>query len=226
MKNKIILLFIGMLLMMSGVSALTIQQGQDENLFDYTRAEKGNELSWITTSDVDDEVTLETNATLDYDYSLELNEVNENFYLIIDNFYAGETYTISYSADLRENNIIYTFNATLEETGKYYYKFSPSGSKEDAIIYVDVNYPGNESPKVLSFSYHEEKPKGFNDLMSGFVFAFEEIIELNISLWKIVFYVIMFVIFALFTFGIFGIAFTIIKYRDQIKKKKMKLTGD
>lgn len=219
--------FLAITLMFFQVNALTIQQGQNDNLFDYNKALKGNYLSDFYNADNNEVQNLEGGGNLTYDYRLSLSQVTQPFYIIIDNLEVNSTYTISYSNNLAQSQDINTFNTTLLEEGKYYYKFTPSTNGEESIIYIDNLQDGNgtSSPDTFFIGYQEEKPQGFSYIIQNFVDFFVEVLEINLNIWKLLFYTIIFVLSTALVLFIFSLAFIIFGYaRDMKKKEKPKRT--
>lgn len=216
-KNFGMLLFVSLFFMMSA-NALTIQQGQTANLYDYNSALKGNLVSEVYTSGVNEQFNVE-NISRFYDVQMNFDSVSQPFYIVIDNLVAGTTYEITYSNNLNVGNIVNTFNTTLEEEGKYYYKFTPSNVGEEAVIYIENTYNvSGQPPQVFFLGYQEEKPQGFSYVIGSFVNFFVDVLEINLSLWQILFYLVVFIISTTLVFFLFGVAFLVFDYTQKFKK--------
>ena len=219
--KKIYLTLITFLVLFSGVNALSVSINQDENIFAYGEDLKGNRVTEVLSGNTDTlGVFLElTNATVPYDYKLELDDVNEDFYIIIDNFLENQTYTFFYTDDLNTGDTVFIRNITMLEVGKYYYAFTPTNKGEYAAIWIDMQTGG--SPGVFGIDYQETKPEGFNELIAGLVRAFEEIIDVNVSLWRVLYYLFAFIITFSFVAMIFGTAFWLFGLAKRAKKQKV-----
>lgn len=208
--------------MIFSINALSLQTGQNNNLLDYEQADKGN-IYYKIDSGLTDITIITTTFNITYDIDFEFVEVNEDFYIIIDNFYENMTYRLQYTGDLNSDNSIFIRNVTLQEIGKYYFKFSPTTIGESSRLFIDMI----PSPTgVFAVTYQEEKPRGFNSVIIKLVNAFDDIIEINVQFWRILFYVIMFILITGFIFTLFGVALAIFGYINKLKNTKRKRKGD
>lgn len=216
MVKNIYILIIMFMLSISCVSAIEFSSDQDDNLGDYYMVEKGNTLVNNIAGSVNEQFVSSTNNTYYYDTSYEFEETNKAYYLIIQNAQVDNTtMRIMWRGDLTKDPTLYVQNFTLNERGRYYFKFTPSNIGEVSKVYLDF-----EDSFASTIRYVEEKPRSFNDLVGNFVSGLTEIKDINIALWKITFYVFLFVISTGFIFGMFYIAFKIFAIAREIRDKK------
>lgn len=210
-----------LLLCIGSVSALTMGTNQDSNNNDYYVASSGNIFiksvagSYSTTNNQSFGVGGLNGTYYYYDLDYEFTSVNEDFYLMIQNTNVNETLTIMYRGDLTRDPTLYIQNVTFNEIGRYLFKFSPSYENEPGRIFLEF-----EDAFVGTIEYTEDKPEGFTSLVGGLVDTSEELIDINISLWRIGFYTLITVIIIAFTLGIFGIAFTMFRYSKKLSEDR------
>lgn len=154
------------------------------------------------------------------DYKFELRGLIQPVYLLINNDYENTTFDITY---INDNNIKINSSGTIginqeftmNEEGVYYFKITPSFEGES--IDIMLNFTNS---RVIQVFLQEEQPQGFNSLMGGFVYSFLDIIEINISLWRIFFYTVIIVIMIGFVLLLFGGSFWIFKSTQKIKEDR------
>lgn len=202
-----------MLAMFSSVNALTLNANQDDNIYNFNIKEKGNYLIQDLVGSINHQYNI-NNTNYTYDLDLEFSSVNEEFFIVIQNQIANSTLTFMYRGDLTRNGNLYIQELHLTEQGKYYFRFVPNYIGEPARIYIDISTTGIGTIEVI-----EQKPQGFNNLIGVFVGSFQEIISINLGLWRMTFYMIVLGITITFIFGLFGVGFYILKKAKHIREK-------
>lgn len=198
------------------VNAVTLSINQDSNIFDLERAETGNHILNFVASNVDEVISVDGgNQSFTYDYVLELTDTSEDFYIALENFFENSTYRIMYRGDLTKDSTLYVQELVLNENGQYIFKFSPSYDGEPIFVYIDLQVTGGSG--VFNAVYIEEKPKGFNDLIGGFVNNFSAVFDINLKLWYLLYYLIIIVLVFAFFGILFGLSFFIITKAKEIK---------
>lgn len=215
--NKGFIFLMMMLLSLFSVSALDLYIDQSDNLIDYHSKSDGNTIINNVAGHINNIYETPTNQTYYYDFQLELSSMNEEFYLIIENYDINQTLTIFYHGDLARDGTLYVQEVTLNEAGQYYFKFVPDFNDEGGQIYLGFE----EIEFVGTLEYVEKKPEGFNSLMSMFLGSFQEIILINITIWQIMFYSLIFMIAVTFIGALFGGSFWLLNKAKQIREKRV-----
>lgn len=203
------------------VSALTLETNQDTNNNDYYAKTNGNIIiknlvgSYSTTNNQSFGVGGINGTLYYYDLDYEFTSTNEDFYLMIQNTAVNQTATIMYRGDLTRDSTLYIQNVTFNEVGRYLFKFIPSYENEPARIYLEV-----PDAFVGTIEYAEQKPEGFTSIVGGLITTSEELIDINISLWRIAFYSIVTGLIIAFVLGIFGIAFMMFRYSKKLSEDR------
>ena len=216
---KKIIYFIMLIVCMFSVSAVSLVTDQDQNVNDYYNAENGNIMiqsvagSYSTTNNQSFGVGGLNGTYYYYDLDYEFVSTSEDFYLMIQNADSNKTGSIYFRGDLNKDGTLYIQNFTFNDVGRYYFKFEPSYEAEPVRVYLEF-----EDSFVGTIEYAEEKPKGFTGLVGGLVDGFSDVIEINISLWRIAYYTIVTAILVGFTLGVFAIAFWIFRYAKRLRE--------
>lgn len=214
---KFITSFFILFIFISSASAVTMTIDQDKNLFDLENALTGNHILQFVASNVDETISVDNaTQTYTYDYKLEISDASENFYLGIENFYDNSTYYVQFRGDTTKDSTLYVQELTLNEQGQYFFKFEPSYDGEPVVIYIDLVASGGAG--VFNVAYLEEKPKGFNNLIGGFVDTFSQVFDINVKLWYLLYYLIIIILTIGFISIIFGIATFLFGKAKEIRK--------
>lgn len=210
----------------SSVFSLTMEYDQSDIFNSYNTHPIGNSILYTVVGDTDDYVNV--NASLNQDYDWEFSRMNTPFYMLVNNVYENQTLRIMWRGDLNLNPTLYMQDFTFREKGKYIFKFTPSYDGEAGQIYVDYigDFLNGTDPLAIGYiEFQEEKPRGFNSVMETFINSFVTVIEINVGAWRIMFYTLTFIIVVGFIGGLFGIAFTLFKYRQRLMEKKNRFSG-
>lgn len=227
--NKPFMFLMLFLTTLFSANALTMSFNQNSNVYDYETIEKGNNIYNFQFGDTDIFKHSFDSTNYSYDYRLELKEMNQEFFLVIENFYINTSYQVFFHGDLTQDDTLYVQELTLNEQGFYILKFIPSGI-EGGQIFIDLQSEAmnNGTIPALPFgvSYVETKPEGFNDLIGGLVGTFEAVFDINLKLWYLLYYVIIFVLVIGFMSMLFGVASFLFKKSDEIKNRKRIVHND
>jgi len=213
-----------MILCVSSVSSVTFHTDQVSNEENYFSSSKGNVIindivgSRSTRADAENDTKYfqeTTDGGFYFDYGYELEEVREDFYLTMNNIRENASLTFYYRGDTTKDPTLYVQELILREKGRYIFRFEPDYVDEPVVIYI------NASDEFVGVSrYIEEKPGSFSQLMQTFVEGFEGIIDINIALWRTVYYVFLLIVTSGFVFLIFYIAFKVFEFAKNIKNKE------
>ena len=217
MIKKILITIMMTLTLLMSANAITLQLDQDNNLLDFRTLETGNKVISTHANSVDTVLSVDNaQQNYTYDYKLEIVEATEDFYLVLDNTFVNSTYNILYRGDLNIDPTLYTQEVTLNEQGQYFFKFSPTRTEQPIVVYIDMEIVQGQGG-AFTVAYIEEKPKGFNDLIGGFIGAFEEVFDINVKLWYLLYYIIIIVLVLAFIGILFGLGGYIIKLKEDQK---------
>lgn len=208
-------------MMFASVNALSFETDQTSNINDYQSADKGNIIIDNVAGNIN--LVLSTiNATINrtYDKSWEFPSMTEDFYIIVNNYVPNTSGVIMFRGDLTKNPTLFVQNITFNQQGRYFFKFSPDYANEVGEVYLDIIPTGGAS--FVTAEYIEEKPKGFNSIISVFATGLSEIITININLWKVLYYTVIFILSLGGALIIFGLAFLMFKYTEKLKRKNNK----
>lgn len=115
------------------------------------------------------------------DYKIEITGLQDSFFITIENFNAGTNLEIVYFFDNSPSSYLQEF--TLNETGLYIFEIDNSFNGESGSILI--NGTNNIFNAFLSFSNENAQDINiFEPLINGVV----DLIEINLSIWKIFYY--------------------------------------
>jgi len=220
--KRLSILFTLLLFSILNVNALTMSFNQNENIFDFENAEKGNNVFSTHASNINTAFQNLNGTNFTYDYKLELSEINQEFYIALENFFVNSSYKIFFHGDLSKDDTLYVQDLVLNEQGTYILKFIPTGIEAGQIF---INLDENGGSGVFGATYIEEKPKGFNDLIGGLVDTFSTVFDINVKLWFLLYYLIIFMLSIGFMSMLFGFASFIFKKAQDIKGNKGKYSN-
>lgn len=209
--KKIFIFILIMFTVLNSVNAVIINFDQDKNLIDFQNNELGNVLVGTITPAVNTTLSVSSsNTTYVFDKKFEFESLNEDIYLILQNGYVNANITLMYRGDLTQNPTLFIQDLTLNEVGEYYFKVSPSTVNEPVVIYIDLPSDVVE-PVTLIYKLVEEKPDSFNSIILKIIEPFVTIVEINITIWKIIFWTLILILAITLVVLIFYTAFYLFK---------------
>jgi len=212
--KKIFMCVILALFLISSAFSVRVELDQVESFQQYSTVDKGNRLLPNIIVGNTNTVLSVINATQNftYDFQLEIGEAYEPFFYIIDSGVDNKSIQLMWYGDLTRDPSLYIQNITLNEYGQYYFRVEPSYESEPITIMVNLI----DDTYIVQSYYVEEKPKGFNALMTPLVEGFGEVIGFFINFWAVAFYTVIFVLSAGFILTIFGLAFLVFSYAKKL----------
>lgn len=204
-----------LLFCLSSAHALSMVSDQDSNLEDYRKTFKGNTHIYNSVGSIDDILINVSGNVYYYDYSLEFSNLQEDFFVVLQNNFEGSNVTVYWRGDLTKDDTLYIQNLTLNEVGRYFIKFEPEYPDEVGRVYINFVEPSY----VGTHEIVEEKPRTFNALVIGLMDYFEEIAQVNVDLWVFLFWTIVFLVGIGLVGMLFGIAFWLFAKAKELKKK-------
>lgn len=188
---------------------------QDSNIADLETGETGNVLREELQGNINKLISTGVNQTTPYDIQYELDAMKNPVYVTINNGFENSTYILLWQDQTSNGTILNKQNFTMNEKGRYVFKFYPDKTGETTSLYVDIV----DEKGIAWVTYQEQQPEGFNQVIGGLVGSFEDIIEINISIWYIVFYLLIFVALLTVVAGMFGFGFLILQHARKMRDK-------
>lgn len=188
---------------------------QDSNIADLETGETGNVIREELQGNINKLISTGVNQSTPYDIQYELDAMKNPVYVTINNGFKNSTYTLLWQDQTSNGTILNKQNFTMNEKGRYVFKFVPDAIGETTSLYVDIV----DDKGIAWVTYQEQQPEGFNQVIGGLVGSFEDIIEINISIWYIVFYLLIFVALLTVVAGMFGFGFLILQHARKMREK-------
>lgn len=203
-------------ILLTSCYSVTLSIDQTRNLDDYTVIPKGNTYIDTVNGFINNSIEF-NNGTLVYyyDYEYEFKSVNENFYIIIQSYTSNETVQVMYRGNLQLDGQFKVQPLQLNEVGAYYLKFEPDYENEPVVVYID--FP---TDYVGTVEFVEDKPQTFSILARQFTSWGEEIVNINVTIWRFIFYTFVLLLMLSIGLGLFGLSFLLIKYNEKLKRNQ------
>lgn len=151
----------------------------------------------IIFGNVDEQYITTENLTIDYDLQRFYSYVSDDIYVIYNSKTDNETFQIILTEQVTPSDFFPTkYTITVDSIGKQYYKISPDFKGEN--IRLEVNVTNSSYVDVLTIGVvTNEVVESANAITNTFVGAMKDLIDVNISIWKILYYVFVTVIIIL-----------------------------
>jgi len=214
-RKNIFSLFIGILMVMLSfnlVSAYTIDYSFASTQADYQSENLGGSLFQSFNSSQSEMAGFVGNIGLiNYDSYLGLYDLEQDIY-ILPFILSNITWNISIK-DHEENTISYLLN--FPEPDTYYIKISPSYEGEDLHVYINDT---SLNSTYQGYYLQSVEPMGLSFVITQFVGYTSEIVEMNVTIWKVGFYLVLFAL----SIGLLGslvyLAFKFYNYAQKVSK--------
>lgn len=187
--NKIMIYGIVVLMLMTLVNGGTFIYNQDEARSIADTSEGNNAFEVLIFGSDNLNVTSALNDTITYDVNFEV-VLSDNMFFVFENNVAGQVLNISYNFDDKELSPgvleIMTTTITLDDEANYVFAFSPDFEGERLEMWID--YPDTVATnEIFKFT----RQRGIGDISDQFISAMITLVEINIGLWRILFYVFL-----------------------------------
>lgn len=183
--NKILMLLMLILISMVGINAGQLLYSQDDLINDIT-GDIGNIRVNVVLGNANIFTTL-LSGNQTYDIYYEYNELHNDMYYVIDNGIVGSNVTLIWNFDKSQTQTRYTQIFTLNELGKYVFKIDNNIDGETLQLFMD--FPDTWTGYVYE---QQEIEQGLPDVINKFSNSAMDLIGINLTLWKLGFYVIIF----------------------------------
>lgn len=212
MKRIIILPFI-MIFFLSSAYSVGFEfdtEISNQVISDYSEKDDFTKFYYDIIPNLNDKTVSGSNLT--YDEKIELYDVTDNIYLIYTNTQINQTINVGV---FNAQTGLISQELTLNELGEYYFRITPSFEGEDLILLFDSNAT---APSVLFLE--SEKESEFFSLFSPLINGTKDLIDINITIIRTLFYTFMFVVIVLFVSSLFWAGFKMIKVSKDLNKKE------
>lgn len=218
MNNKLNLFILGFLFLIGGVFASpNLDYIQTSVWTDYNTEDLGNTLSDVIVASALNETISLTNASNNYTYNkkFEFPQFSNTIFLKIRPT-RTDNMSIMWRGDLNSNDKNLYIQPFQVQNQPYIFKFTPSKSDDLLVVYLGFE---NEL-QIAEIEITEVQPKGFSYTIQLFMDSVKNIIEINITLWKIGFYLFILLVLTAFASAVLGLGLWIFDYIRVLKKKK------
>ncbi|MFP4026031.1 MAG: hypothetical protein ACLFVR_16030 [Thiohalospira sp.] len=225
MKGKLSLIFLGFFLILGSVfGAPNFEYTQTDIWNDYTMVDKGNTFYDTITTRTSDGVPYEetifgTNRT--YDKSFEFPNFEQTLYVKIHPT-RNDNMTIMWRGDLSSDDNNLYVQPLQVQAEPYIFKFTPS--KTDDILKFYVQF--DDDSQIAGVELTQQQPKGFGYTLERFMGATEDIVDINITLWKIGFYLFILLVLTAFASTVLGLGIWIFDYIRLLKEKRRRAVNE
>ena len=189
MKMKKILGFILLsLIIISGVNAVNFIYEQERVIADRSLDDLGNIQLFDLVGSISNTSGVESIGNTSGDFKYDFVSLKRDTYIFLNNPTINSTINFSYSQVDAEGFLssITTQELTLEETGNYYFKLEPDFEGESVLFLVEAI-----NSYVTTLNIQESHPKGMNFVFETFIGGMNNIIEINVSIWRLGFYLMI-----------------------------------
>jgi len=209
--KKILTFFMTMMMLLVTVNAGSFVFDQPTVLKDFTLADKGN----VQLVDLIGSLNSESIGNQSGDLKLQFPSLQNKQYFVIDNGLINTTFNVTTFFEGEGNSV--TQELTMQELGTYYFQGKNDFQGEELGIMFD--FPDGYAGTMTLIS---QQPKGLSFVFETFVSGVADIIEINVSFWKVVYYIFLVsTIIGMFLLIIKGIM-AAIKWADDLSKTRNK----
>lgn len=206
---KKLLLFMTLLFSLSFVNAGSFIFDQTQVLNDFNTADLGN----VQLIDLVGSLNTESIGSQGGDLELEYASLQNDVYFYLDNGDINTTLNITYFFGGESGAI--TQELTLEETGVYYFQIKPDFEGESGSVLIQAPDSFVSVVRIV-----HESDKGLSSVFEIFVNAVAEIIDINVSAWRLMFYLFLFAVVVGVFYAMFKGFFRFLEFADEISAKR------
>lgn len=161
-----------------------------------------------------------SNDTIYYDVNFEVI-LSDDMFFVYDNANEGDIITISYNFDNKELSPgiieVFTTSINFTESGNFVFAFEPDFEGERLELWID--YP-NSVQTIETFKFTRQR--GIGDVTNTFVTSMTDLVEINIGIWKIMFFSLL-VGIVIMVIGVVGaFIFEVIDWAEKFREKRNK----
>lgn len=196
---KLVMFFLALSMLAVSASAGTFVFDQETVITEYEAADKGNIYIQTIVGSVD-QILSTTNSSVNrtYDIKVEAFELYDNYYLIFDTAQVGTNVTFMYHFDLVNNPVLQIVSLNLTEKGRYYFQIKPTEEGEPGQVFIDLVDPGD----IIIMGIQQESERGISSIFNPLLTATEDLIDINITFWKVIYYLFIGAIISTVLFGL------------------------
>lgn len=184
--NKILLLLMLILISLVSVNAGELLYNQNSLVSELNDNKVGN----VQLFDLAGNKNLHLTENQTYDLALEYPELRNDMYIYFENTKVNATLTFIWNFDLATTGQRLTQNFTLNEIGTYVFKINNNVYGEPMRFFIETN-----DDSYIATIYTQQKiEKGIPEIMDTFVGKVNDLIDINLGVWKIMYYLFIFTI--------------------------------
>lgn len=222
-KNKIFGFLLLLLIIISTAYSVGFVYEQDRVIADRTLDDLGNtQLYDLVGSISSSNATVKTLGNQTGDLKFDFPSLARDTYIIINNPTVNSTIDFSYSVLDSEGYLstVISQELTMQETGNYYFKLEPDFVGEPVLLLIDVN-----DSYVTTLNIQSSMPMGMNFVFETFVTGMNDIIEINVSIWRLGFYLLISGVIITAIMLMVNTALKIFEITEKVRKTKDKVLG-
>lgn len=204
---KFSLIFIMLMYLMVSAFAGTVIYDQDTSISNFEEEDIGTQL-FYTVVGSDNSKTLGNRTG---DLKLEFNNLYSDVYLIVTNPTINTTINISWLFSGATG--ITTQELIMEEVGEYYFQVKNHYDGESGSILLEM-----ENPSVVQLYVQTTQDIKETSIFTALINGVVELITINLTLWRILFYLFITMVTILAIGSLFYIGYRIIKYSRTLNK--------
>lgn len=225
--NKVLFTIILSVIILFEISnAVTLNAVQDETIPAYNDADK----SLVITETIfgNDNLSYSytqlggVTGTWIYDYRLHIQSLSSDMYIIYPNKIENDSLQIHMTTFTSTGDAsTTTYNITMYNIGTYYFRIRPDTSNE--AIRLEINAPNGFFDTVKIASVKNTYVENVNSITESFVTGLTDFIDIQTGLWRLMYYLTIFVII-LSTLGLLvGFGLTIYDWAETLGEKKKRM---
>jgi len=206
--NRKSIIIILILILFQSVYSANILFNQSTTIDNYNNAQKSTQLVY----DLVGSKNSETLGNHTGDLKVELVDIKSEVYIIVNNYVTNTSMNVSF---LFENQPIIHQELLLKEVGEFVFEVTPNYNNENGQIMFNI--PDSSIAQVFiqptkpTLISNQSQTTIFTPMIKGV----EDLITINISLWKIIYYLFIFVIVVGLIGGLVMIGRTYYKWTEK-----------
>ena len=220
MIKKIFSLFILSLMFMTFANAGNFISNQNEAGTIATNSDKANTFQYTISATDNDNITI-NNFTFSYDVRADL-VLTDSMFFTYDVNNINETLKIYTQWGNEGDFTIQEYEVTFDSLGTSYFAFTPEFEGEQLLLYID--YPDSDGVFIENFNFARVEA-GLYTIVLGLVNIIIELLEINIGIWKIMYYLFLLSILISVIFVIITLILKLIEFAEKFSKKRKKAYG-
>jgi len=219
--NKLFSFLILLIIMLSGINAVSLNSNQDFTQQRYNDADIAT-ISSIATFGSDNFNYSINNNTFVYDVRTYMNYLDTDYYISFNNKNVNDSLQIILTTiPISGTPIATTYNVSMLNVGDYKFLVKPSYPGEN--IRIEINAPDNYVGDINYISVKNKYVDNMNTITGTFVGATKDLIDINVSVWKIFYYILIIGLIISSLGLLISFAFRVYDWADDLSGKKKQI---